>query len=404
MASVYSVKQINSYIKYMFSQDFALGKVYVKGEVSNCKYHTSGHIYFTLKDESGVLACVMFAGNRAGLKFRLEEGQRVIAFGAINVYEKDGKYQLYTKEIALDGDGQLYQQFELLKKQLEETGLFDKAYKQDIPEFCERIGIVTAASGAAIQDICNIARRRNPFVKLFLYNALVQGQGAADSIVEGIRTLDAMNLDVLIVGRGGGSMEDLWAFNEEKVAYSVFHCRTPLISAVGHETDYTIIDFVADHRAPTPSAAAEIAVFEYSKFLERIAEQEYRLRMNMNHVLDRCKNRLQRDMLALRIRSPKAKLQVKQQYLDDLQQHMQNILNNKLQKNKHRLALDVQKLDGLSPLKRFEKGFVFAADKEKRPVSSIKQLQKGDIVEIFLKDGSVETEVTNIMSAPDIIS
>ena len=262
MAGVYSVAQVNSYIKNMFAQDFLLRRLSVKGEVSNCKYHSSGHIYFTLKDGGGTLQAVMFASQRRGLNFKLAEGQQVVVKGTVDVYERDGKYQLYASEIELSGRGDLYLRFEKLLKELEEMGMFDPQYKRPIPRFAKTVGIVTAPTGAAIRDIMNISHRRNPYVQLILYPALVQGDGAKDSIVKGIRTLDAMGLDVLIVGRGGGSIEDLWAFNEEEVARAIFACNTPVISAVGHETDVTIADYAADLRAPTPSAAAELAVFD----------------------------------------------------------------------------------------------------------------------------------------------
>lgn len=257
MKSVYSVSQVNSYIKNMFTQDFVLNSIYIKGEVSNCKYHTSGHIYFSLKDKGGVISGVMFAGNRGGLNFTLKEGQDVIVLGSVSVYEKSGSYQVYAKQIMLDGAGQLYQKYEELKKELEEMGMFDIMYKQPIPKYATKIGICTASTGAAIQDIRNISSRRNPYVQLYLYPAIVQGENAVASIVQGLRYLDEMDMDVIIVGRGGGSIEDLWAFNEEAVARTIFNMKTPVISAVGHETDTTIADYVADLRAPTPSAAAE---------------------------------------------------------------------------------------------------------------------------------------------------
>ena len=278
MAGIYSVSQVNSYIKNMFVQDFALSRISVRGEVSNCKYHSSGHIYFTLKDKGGTLAAVMFAGQRrSGLRFQLQEGQQVVVTGAVDVYERDGKYQLYAKQIEPDGLGGLFERFLRLRDELEEMGMFAPEYKQPIPRYASRVGVVTAPTGAAIQDIRNIASRRNPYVQLILYPALVQGEEAAGSIAAGIRTLDAMELDVLIVGRGGGSIEDLWAFNEELVARAIFECRTPVISAVGHETDVTIADYVADLRAPTPSAAAELAVFDYRQFEERLLLYEQNL-------------------------------------------------------------------------------------------------------------------------------
>ena len=255
MGNIYTIRQVNRYISNMFTQDFMLNRIYVKGEVSNCKYHTSGHIYFTLKDAAGTISGVMFAGNRRGLAFRMKEGDRVVVTGSIEVYERDGKYQLYAKEITLDGEGDLYLRYEALKHELEEMGMFAQEYKKRIPRYVKRVGIVTASTGAAIQDIRNIASRRNPYVQLILYPALVQGDGAAESIVNGIHALDLLGVDVMIVGRGGGSIEDLWAFNEEIVARAIFECETPVISAVGHETDTTIADYVADLRAPTPSAA-----------------------------------------------------------------------------------------------------------------------------------------------------
>ena len=277
MAGVYSVTQVNSYIKNMFTQDFLLRRIAVKGEVSNCKYHSSGHIYFTLKDSGGTLSAVMFAGQRRGLSFRLSEGQQVVVKGTVDVYERDGKYQLYASEIELSGRGDLYLRFEKLLRELEEMGMFAAQYKKPIPRYAKTVGIVTAPTGAAIRDIMNISARRNPYVQLILYPALVQGAGAKESIVRGIRTLDAMGLDVLIVGRGGGSIEDLWAFNEEAVARAIFACRTPVISAVGHETDVTISDYVADLRAPTPSAAAELAVFDYFQFQSELTARKQKL-------------------------------------------------------------------------------------------------------------------------------
>ena len=263
MNSIYSVGQVNNYIKNMFTQDFMLSRISVKGEVSNCKYHTSGHIYFSLKDETGTIACVMFAGQRRGLGFAMKNGDKVVVSGSVNVYERDGKYQLYARQIQLEGAGLLYERFLALKRELEEMGMFAPEYKQPIPRFIRTLGVVTAPTGAAIQDIRNISYRRNPYLQIILYPALVQGAGAKESIVKGIQTLDRLGVDVMIVGRGGGSIEDLWAFNEEEVARAIFECTTPVISAVGHETDVTIADYVADLRAPTPSAAAELAVDDY---------------------------------------------------------------------------------------------------------------------------------------------
>ena len=314
MPGVYTVTQMNSYIKNMFRQDFVLSRISVKGEVSNCKYHTSGHIYFSLKDGQGVMSAIMFAGSAKNLEFRLENGMQVIVSGRIDVYERDGKYQLYANAIEADGQGDLYKQFEALKKSYEEMGYFSPEYKRPIPSFSRRIGIVTAATGAAVHDIMNISYRRNPYVALYLYPALVQGEQAAESIAEGIRTLDEKNLDVLIVGRGGGSMEDLWAFNEEPVIEAVFAAKTPVISAVGHETDFTITDFVADLRAPTPSAAAELAVCDISAIEAQIAAYEKALYTAAVRKISDSKNVLENYRLRLAVFNPVSRIEDGRQY------------------------------------------------------------------------------------------
>lgn len=311
MKTVYSVGQVNRYVKNMFVQDFVLKKIYVKGEVSNCKYHPSGHIYFSLKDETGVLSCVMFAGHRRGLAFRMKDGDQVVAGGAVDVYERDGRYQLYAREITQEGSGVLYERFLALKSELEEMGMFAQEYKQPIPRFIKKLGVVTAPTGAAVQDIRNISLRRDPYLQIILYPALVQGEGAADSIVKGIQMLDRYGVDVIIAGRGGGSMEDLWAFNEEKVARAIFECRTPLISAVGHETDFTIADFVADLRAPTPSAAAELAVENRRKIMETAEGYRERLRRGMQARVDLYNLRLEQEKLRFQYLSPESRLREK---------------------------------------------------------------------------------------------
>ena len=396
MASVYTVGQVNSYIKNMFNEDFALNNIGIKGEVSNCKYHSSGHIYFSLKDSSGVIACVMFAGNRRGLKFQMQEGQKIIVFGQVTVYERDGKYQMYAKEITLDGEGDLYRKFEELKKQLEEMGMFDSLYKKDIPKYAMKVGIVTASTGAAIQDIINISRRRNPYVELVLYPAIVQGEEAAASIVSGIRYLDNAGVDVIIVGRGGGSIEDLWAFNEEIVARAIFDCNTPVISAVGHETDTTIADYVADLRAPTPSAAAELAVFEYSKFLNDINMYRYELFKVLGHKVDNYKNRTKYYELKLKNLSPQNLLVQKLQYIADIEYRLENGINNILTKNKHKLAIYSEKLNGLSPLNKLSNGYAYIDNKDKKTIRSIDNVELNEDINIHLVDGVIKAVVTEV--------
>ena len=392
--NVYSVAQVNRYIKNMFTQDFMLNRIYVKGEVSNCKYHTSGHIYFSLKDESGAIACVMFAGDRrSGLAFRMQEGQKVIVLGSVSVYERDGRYQLYAREIMPDGEGDLYRQFELLKKDLEEMGMFAQEFKQPIPFYSRTIGIVTAPTGAAIRDIMNISRRRNPYVQLVLYPALVQGEQAADSIVRGIRTLDQYGVDVIIAGRGGGSMEDLWAFNEEKVARAIFECRTPIISAVGHETDTTIADYVADLRAPTPSAAAELAVTDYWQLMSG-------LELYRNQLADRLEQKIHNDRQRaeyLRLRllqaSPEYQLREKKQYAADLEERLKRSMDQKLTDRKHKIALYAERLDGVAPLKKLQQGYSYTEASDGKALRSVSQVAPSDLLLIHVTDGTIQAEV-----------
>lgn len=396
MRNVYSVKQVNSYVKNMFSQDFMLNHIYVKGEVSNCKYHTSGHIYFSLKDESGTIACVMFASARSGLSFRMQEGQNVIVLGSVSVYERDGKYQLYAKEIILDGAGALYERFEALKKELEEMGMFAAEYKQPIPRYVKSVGIVTAPTGAAVRDIINISKRRNPYVQLILYPALVQGEGAAASIVRGIRMMEQQNVDVIIVGRGGGSMEDLWAFNEEAVARAIFECTIPIISAVGHETDTLISDYVADLRAPTPSAAAELAVYELSSVQIMCEEYKRRMYQQIRQRIDFSRRQTEQMGFRLKVAHPRQKLNEQRQYLADLDSRMRIRMNSALEESRHKLAIYIEKMKGLSPLQKLNQGYAYVTDKSGRTVRSIKDTKQGEVLDVYVTDGRVRTQVMDI--------
>lgn len=396
MKNAYSVGQVNRYVKNMFTQDFFLQKIYVKGEVSNCKYHTSGHIYFSLKDETGTMSCVMFAGHRRGLAFSMKDGDKVIVGGSVDVYERDGRYQLYAKEITLEGAGALYERYLALKQELEEMGMFAGEYKQPIPKFIRRLGVVTAPTGAAVQDIRNISYRRNPYLQIILYPALVQGAGAAESIVKGIRMLDGLNVDVIIVGRGGGSIEDLWAFNEEIVARAIFECRTPVISAVGHETDFTIADFVADLRAPTPSAAAELAVNDYRSVVESVSVYRQRMYRAMSTRLDFYRSRLANFSTKFGYLSPEHRLREQRQRLADVESSLQNAMEGKLKENRHRLSLYVERFTGLSPLRKLNQGFSYVADQEKRTLTSVKQVKNGDTIYISVTDGTIEAKVNSI--------
>ena len=420
MASVYTVSQVTAYIRNMFTQDFALNRISIRGEVSNCKYHTSGHIYFTLKDGGAQIAAVMFAGQRKGLDFELREGQEVTVSGTVDVYERDGRYQLYAKEITREGKGDLFRQFEKLRNELEEMGMFDSCYKQPIPQYARKVGIVTAGTGAAIRDIMNISARRNPYVQLILYPALVQGEQAKYSIAKGIETLDRMGLDVLIVGRGGGSIEDLWAFNEEMVARAIFNCTTPVISAVGHVTDVTIADYVADLRAPTPSAAAELAVFDYSQFVEQVNLYRQVLERSMERRMEKLHFRLDQCGMRLKLLSPQRQLNDRRQRLADMENRLERMLEEELgasrrrledrkrrleaqmaaglTEGKHRLALLSGRLDGLSPLKKLGGGYGFVTDARGRAFTSIAQAEPGDIIRISVKDGRADARVVETES------
>lgn len=393
MKNIFSVGQINRYVKNMFTQDFILQKIYVKGEVSNCKYHTSGHIYFSLKDETGVLSCVMFAGHRRGLAFRMKDGDRVVVGGAVDVYERDGRYQLYAKEISLEGAGALYERFLALKTELEEMGMFAQEYKQPIPAFIHRLGVVTAPTGAAVQDIRNISLRRDPYLQIILYPALVQGEGAADSIVRGIHMLDQAEVDVIIVGRGGGSIEDLWAFNEEKVARAIFECRTPIISAVGHETDFTIADFVADLRAPTPSAAAELAVADFRQILQNIAGLRDRMQKAMQRRAELGRAQLMQYQMRFQYLNPEAKLRDNRQRLADLDELLRRAMKNRIAEERHMLGIYLERYRGLSPLYKLKQGYSFVSDREGNGIISTKQVHSGDLLEISVTDGVIEAEV-----------
>lgn len=419
--NVYSVGQVNAYIARMFSEDYLLRSITVRGEVSNCTYHSSGHIYFTLKDASGTLSCMMYAGKRlGGLSFPMKEGDGVVVSGQIRAYEKQGKYQLYAEQIIRDGVGLLNERFELLKKKLEEMGMFSEQYKQKIPRYIRRLGVVTAPTGAAVRDIIQIAHRRNPYVEILLYPVLVQGEGAPQSIVSGIRAMDRAGVDVMIVGRGGGSLEDLWAFNEEIVAEAVFECQTPVISAVGHEVDTVITDYVADLRAPTPSAAAELAVFDYNRFVADLGSFRAGLLQSMVGALARYREKVAGCRRDLELRSPAMRLQTQKmaadQLLGRLNQKMKERLEadrrklsigdkltysmeTMLRERQHELQLLAGDLEKNSPLARLAGGYGFVTGSDGRNVTSVRQLRKGEEITLRVRDGAVRAEIREIFPA-----
>ena len=392
--NVFTVGQLNAYIKDMFMQDLLLRNILVRGEISNCKYHASVHIYFTLKDPKGVVNCVMFAGNRSGLSFRLTEGQQVIVAGEVSVFERDGKYQIYARQIIREGAGELYERYEQLKRELEAAGYFDEAHKQDIPRYIKTLGIVTADTGAAVRDIIQIARRRNPYVQIILYPSLVQGAGAAPSIVQGIQALERIGVDVMIVGRGGGSIEDLWAFNELSVAQAVYQCTVPIISAVGHETDTTIIDYVSDLRAPTPSAAAELAVTDVREIIGSLELYRRDLQRRMEvHIRDwrsRCR---QQESRVIHL-SPAGRIREKRMYCVRLEERLQERMQRVLQSRQTRLALSIERMKGLSPLEKLSSGYAYLTDASGKNIRSVEQVSVDMKLRVQLADGNFDVLVT----------
>lgn len=376
--------------------DFALNHIYVRGEVSNCKYHSSGHIYFTLKDRGGAIACVMFAGNRKGLNFRMTEGMAVIVFGSVSVYERDGRYQLYAREIMQEGAGKLYEAYEALKKKLLAEGLFDEEHKLDIPKYPKRLGVVTARTGAAVQDIINVSLRRNPWLQIVFCPATVQGEGAVQSVVRGIRALEEAGVDVMIVGRGGGSIEDLWAFNEEMVARAVYDCKIPVISAVGHETDTTIIDYVADLRAPTPSAAAELAVPDMRIVLGQLQGYEEALEAAMEQIMALCRQRVDSYARVFRHLNPQSRLNDRRQRLMEIEDRLRLGMERRIEQAKSELAIRTQQLEGVSPLRQLERGYAYVSDEDGHGVASAEQVTVGQHLFLDVKDGMIESEVTAV--------
>lgn len=394
LKNVYSVGQISEYIANMFQQDFMLKNVSIKGEVSNCTYHSTGHIYFTLKDKNGVLKGVMFAGSRRNLQFQLKEGDQVVVTGSIESYKFSSQYQIIARSIELDGTGNLYQKLEELKKELEEQGMFDEMYKRPIPKYVKKIGVVTSPTGAVIEDIRNVSFRRNPNVQIVLCPAQVQGDGAKESIVSGIQRLEQLGVDVIIVGRGGGSIEDLWAFNERIVAEAIFHCSVPVISAVGHQTDYTIADFVADKRAATPSQAAEFAVFEFEQTKIMLAQMRQRMNLSMNRRIRTERERLQHKATKLGFLSPKRRLEENRRRLMDFEEKLSVRMQQNFREKKNRLAILAQTLDGYSPAKKISSGYAYLEGADGKSVKNIAQVNVSDNITVHVIDGKIKAVIT----------
>lgn len=402
---VFTVSQVNAYIKQMFSANERLRSISVSGEVSNCTYHSSGHLYFSIKDRMGQLSCVMFASACRTLTFRLQTGQSVVVHGSMQVYERDGKYQLYAERIEQEGTGRLFEQIEERKRKLAAEGLFDEARKKRIPKYAMTVGVVTAPTGAAIHDIMQITARRNPYVQLILSPSLVQGESAPESIVRALARLDAIGPDVIIVGRGGGSAEDLMAFQEESVVRAVAACKTPVISAVGHEVDFSLTDLAADLRAPTPSAAAELAVFEYLEFAEMLAGFHAGLAYDMKRKLNSTRARMEALNERLLRVGPAGAVKEKRAKLALLEKEMKQYMADKLTGRKHRLEMLAGRLHAQSPAARLSGGYAFVAGEDGVPVRSVGQVSVPMKLKISLKDGVVyakaeKTEKVEIQAQP----
>lgn len=419
MSNIYSVTQVNTYIKNLFVRDGVLGRICIKGEVSNCKYHSSGHIYFSLKDENSQISCVMFYRDRLnGLDFKLEDGQSVIVTGSIGAYERDGIYNLYARSIELGGLGALYVKYEELKRRLYEKGYFDASHKKRIPPYIKKLGIVTASTGAALRDIVSITKRRNPYVQPILVPAKVQGEGAAESIVRALKRLDEYGVDVIIVGRGGGSIEDLWAFNEEIVAMAVYDLKTPVISAVGHETDTTIIDFVSDLRAPTPSAAAELAVYQVADLKGTLVDIHSGLLRGVLNSIEAFRFRLEATGKRLEYLGPENRLAQYKLELDGMSEklgramerkllavktdmdakslRLNSLMERSLGDAKHKIMLYTETLKRLSPLEKISKGYAYVAS-ENKTIKSVSDVNYGDTLEVSVIDGTLVCKVDDIL-------
>ncbi|MBP5430936.1 exodeoxyribonuclease VII large subunit [Ruminococcus sp.] len=390
---VITVTQINKYIASILKNDRNIQGVMVRGEISNYVRHfRSGHIYFTLKDQESSLKAVMFANSAARLKFEPEDGMSVIVSGSISVYERDGSYQLYVNDIIPEGVGAAVAALEQLKKKLQKEGLFDVAHKRPIPSMPKKIGAVTSLNGAAVRDIINVLTRRYPLCDLFVVNALVQGEGAADSVCRGILKAESAGCDVIIVGRGGGSSEDLAVFNIEKVAYAIYNCKVPVISAVGHETDYTIADLVADLRAPTPSAAAELASPDITLLYEKLSVIERRIEKATVSQIDKLTDRFIALNARLLAQSPEKRLQLTGEHISSLEKRIEAAYLRYIDKLERNFSEKTARLDSLSPLKVLSRGYSLVYKKDKL-LSSSESIEKGDIISITFGSGGAEAEI-----------
>ena len=388
-----TVTDLNKYIKNKIDDDEMLNNVLVKGEISNFKNHYTGHMYFKLKDENSLIKCVMFKTYTTNLNFMPKDGMKVIILGSVSVFERDGVYQIYAKAMKEDGLGSLYTAYEELKKKLEKEGLFDESHKQKIPFMPQTIGVLTSNTGAVIRDIINVSTRRNPNVHIRLYPVPVQGEGAAEKIAQGIKFMNENKLaDVLIVGRGGGSLEDLWPFNEEVVARAIYNSEIPVISAVGHETDFCIADFVADLRAPTPSAAAELAVANVEDVKQTLEKFNNRYKLALKKKVELMKLEYEKCMTRQVFKNPTQKINEQYMLIDIQIKNLQNAIQNKIREEKTKFVKQASKLDTLSPLKTLTRGYSIVTQKD-RIISSIKDVNKDENIKIRMSDGNIDAKV-----------
>ena len=389
-----SVGEVNNYVKKLVENDFILKNLNVKGEISNLKFHSSGHIYFSLKDENSKVNCIMFKNNAVNLDFRLEEGMKVEIKARLDVYHKEGTYQLYCENIKKAGIGELFEEFHKLKKELSEEGIFDEKYKRALPKFPKRIGIITARTGAAVRDIINVIQRRNKSLDIILYPAKVQGENAADSIIEGIRYFNnEKSVDVIILGRGGGSIEELWAFNNRELAYEIFNSRIPTVSAVGHEVDFTISDFVSDMRAPTPSAAGELVSPSLQEMINDLLNKKEFLHRAIDRKFLNAKKDVDLLHKGLKGNNPKHIIEKRIKEVNSLEEKLNFLGKRKIDKAKDELIALNSILQTLNPLNTLGRGYSVIMDKEDKVINEVSELKNNDMVKVIMKDGSVNIDI-----------
>ncbi len=394
MEKVYSVSQLNKYIKMIFDKDMFLNNVNIRGEITNFKAHYTGHFYFTLKDDTSTIKCVMFKSYAAGVKFKPSDGMKVVISGQVSVFERDGAYQIYCKTMTPEGLGELYLAYEQLKEKLTKEGLFSPEYKKKIPFLPNRVGVITSKTGAVVRDIINVTTRRYPNVNLLIYPAAVQGINVASTVISGIDTFNKLNnVDVIIIARGGGSFEDLFGFNDENLARKIFDSKIPIVSAVGHETDFTICDFVSDLRAPTPSAAAELVYPQYSDIIRKISMDKNRVILGIQNYITRKKEYVKRVKAAKLEKVPLDIINKNRMLIDSTIKNSSNILSLKIEKYKSRCMQSVAKLDALSPLKTLARGYSVVQSEAGKVIKSVNDVKKEDNLKLTLTDGNIDVVV-----------